>query len=144
LFKQGERSDRNNYRPISVISVIAKVFERIVYDQLYSFLTKEDVISKQQLGFRSLHSTFTAPLEATDSWVFDINHRNVNAVVFLDLKEAFDTVDHEILLTKMNLYGVQGVALDWFNSYLTNHTQQYLVNGSLSKTCSLKCGVPLS
>ena len=73
LFKQGERSDLNNYRPISVISVIAKVFERIVYDQLYSFPAKEDVISKQQSGFRSLHSTVTALLEATDSWAFNID-----------------------------------------------------------------------
>ena len=87
LFKQGERSDLNNYRPISVIPVIAKVFERIVYDQLYSFLTKEDVISKQQSGFRSLHSTVTALLEATDSWAFSIDRGNVNAVVFLDLKK---------------------------------------------------------
>ena len=142
LFKQGERSDLNNYRPISVISVIAKVFERIVYDQLYSFLAKEDVISKQQSGFRSLHSTVLALLEATDSWAFNTDRGNVNAVVFLDLKKAFDTVDHEILLTKMNHYGVQGVALDWFNSYLTNRTQRRLVNDSLSKTCSLKCGVP--
>ena len=82
MFKQGERSDLNNYRPISVISVIAKVFERIVYDQLYSFLAKEDVISKQQSGFRSLHSTVTALLEATDSWAFNIDCGNVNVVVF--------------------------------------------------------------
>ena len=113
-----------------------------MYDQLYSFLAKEDVISKQQSGFRSLHSTVTALLEATDSWAFNTDRGNVNAVVFLDLKKAFDTVDHEIRLTKMNYYGVQGVALDWFNSDLTNRTQRCLVNGSLSKTCSLKCGVP--
>ena len=65
LFKQGEPSDLNNYRPISVISVIAKVFERIVYDQLYNFLNSEKIISKQQFGFRSLHSTVSALLEAT-------------------------------------------------------------------------------
>ena len=88
LFKQGERSDLNNYRPISVIPVIAKVFERIVYDQLYRFLTKEDVISKQQSGFRSLHSTVTALLVATDSWAFNIDRGNVNAVVFLDFKKS--------------------------------------------------------
>ena len=94
-FKQGAASDLNNYRP--VISVIAKVFERIVCDQLYNFLSNEDIISTHQLGFRSLHSTLTALLEATDNWVFKIDRGNVNAVVFLDLKKAFDTVDHDIL-----------------------------------------------
>ena len=136
LFKQGEASDLNNYRPISVISVIAKVFERIVYDQLYNFLSDEDIISTHQSGFRSLHSTVTALLKATDNWAFNIDRGNVNAVVFLDLKKAFDTVDQDILLSKMNLEGIQGIALDWFRSYLTNRTQRYLVNGSLSSICS--------
>ena len=88
LFKQGESFDLNNYRPISVISVVAKVFERIVYDQLYNFLSSEEIISKQQSGFRSLHSTVTALLEATDSWAFNIDRCYVNAVLFLDLKKG--------------------------------------------------------
>ena len=96
LFKQVEASDLNNYRPISVISVIAKVLERIVYDQLYNFLRDEDIISTRQSGFRFLHSTVTALLEATDNWTFDIDRGDLNAVVFLDLKKAFDTVDHDI------------------------------------------------
>ena len=73
LFKQGESFDLNNYLPISVTSVVAKVFERIVYDQLYNFLNSEEIISKQQSGFRCLHSTVTALLEATDSWAFNID-----------------------------------------------------------------------
>ena len=100
MFKQGEPPDLNNYRPISVISVIAKVFERIIYDQLYNFLTNEDIISNHQLGFRSLRSTATALPEATDDWAFNIDRGNVNVVVFLDLKKAFDTVDHDILLSR--------------------------------------------
>ena len=79
-------SHLNNYRLISVISVVAKAFERIVYDQLYNFLNSEKSISKQQSGFRSLHSTVTAHLEATDSWAFD--------VVFLDLKEQYPVIAH--------------------------------------------------
>ena len=109
---------------------------------MYNFLSDEDIVSTHQSGFRSLHSTVTALHEATDNWAFNIDRGNVNAVVFLDLKKAFETVDHDILQSKMNLYGVQGIALDWFRSYLTNRTQRCLVNGSLSRICSLKYGVP--
>ena len=98
LFKQVEASDLNNYRPISVISVIANVFERIVYDQLYNFLSDEDIISTHQSGFRSLHSTVAALLEATDNWTFNIDRGNVNAVVFLDYKR------HLTLLIMISFY----------------------------------------
>ena len=90
LYKNsGKRSDPTNYRPISVIPVVTKVFERIIYDQLYHYLTKNNFLSCHQSGFRSLHSTLTALIEATDSWAMDIDRGLVNAVVFLDLKKAF-------------------------------------------------------
>ena len=75
----------NNYRPISVISAIAKVFERIVYNQLSSYLSVNNILSQHQSGFRSFHSTVTALLEATDNWAFNIDRGYVNAVVILDL-----------------------------------------------------------
>ena len=143
LFKQGESFDLNNYRPISVIFVVAKVFERIVYDQLYNFLNGEEIISKQQSGFRcQKHSTVTALPGATDSWAFKYRswlrqYRSVSR-----LKKALDTVDHEILLTKMNRCGIQGKTLDCFKSYLTNRTQRFSVKGCLSDFTTLKCGVP--
>ena len=99
-------------------------------------------MSKHQSAFRTLHSTVTALLDATDSWAYNIDIGNVNAVVFLDLKKAFDTVDHHILSSKLHLYGLTGVSHKLFSSYLDNRTQKCVVNGSLSECCTLKCGIP--
>ena len=139
LFKQGKRKDLNNYRPISIIPIVAKVFERIIYDQVNFFLTDNKLLSTSQSGFRSLHSTVTALLEATNDWAYNIDHGNVNAVVFLDLKKAFDTVDHAIILSKLNAYGIGS---EWFKSYLSDRNQKCFVNGFLSPNRSLSCGIP--
>jgi len=136
LFKEGNHSDLNIYRPISIVPIVAKVFERIIYDQVYGYLTENNLISSQQTGFRSLHSTVTALLEATNNWAFNIDSGSVNAVVFLDLKKAFDTVDHSILLSKSFEYGIRGIAYEWFRSYLDNRNQQ------CSNSQILTCGIP--
>ena len=122
----------NNYRPISIIPVVAKVFERIIYDQLYAYLSDNNMIAAHQSGFRSLHSTVAALLDASNNWAYNIDKGNVNAVLFLDLKRAFDTVDHGILLSKLSSYGVQGNSLKWFKSYLDNRRQKCFINGCFS------------
>ena len=142
LFKKGERAALDNYRPISIIPVIAKVFEKIVFQQVYSFLDDNKLLSNCQSGFRGLHSTVTALLEATNSWPYNIDRGNVNSLVFLDLKKAFDTVHHEILLSKLNTYGIGGAAGVWFKSYLSDRIQKCRVNGRLSNCCPLLCGLP--
>ena len=137
----GKRSDSTNYRPISVIPVVAKVFERIIYDQLYHYLTKNNFLSCHQSGFQSLHSTLTVLIEATDSWAMDIDRGLVNAVVFLDLKKAFDTVDHDIL-RKLQYYGICWTSNQWFASYLDNRTQICHLNSHKSTPKGLRCGSP--
>ena len=101
IFKNGSISDLNNYRPISVIPTVTKIFEKIIYDQLYQYLNENGLS-----GFRSLHSTLTALLETNDNWCVNIDRDLLNVVIFIDLKKAFDTIDHEIFLKKLTTYGV--------------------------------------
>ena len=142
VFKKGEKSDLNNYRPISVIPAVSKVFEKIVYDQLYPYLNDNQLLSSCQSGFRSLHSTLTALLEATNSWSVNIDNGFLNGVVFIDLKKAFDTIDHEIILRKLSYFGADQATAKWFQSYLSNRTQRCNVNGNLSTASTVTCGVP--
>lgn len=143
LHKGNEKSDPNNYRPISIINSVAKIFERIVYDQLYEYLSTNNLLHKRQSGFRPGHSTTTALLDATNEWFFNVDHGLVTAVAFLDLAKAFDTVNHNILIRKLQLYGIDDKStLSWFQSYLSDRTQRCFVEGSLSNPATLSCGVP--
>ena len=142
IFKKGKRQDVNNYRPISIIPAVAKVFERIIYDQLFKYLSDNDLLVNCQSGFRTLHSTLTSLLEAFNSWSVNIDNSLINGVIFIDLKKAFDTIDHKILLRKLASYGIDHRALKWFDSYLSDRQRQCVVNGELSGARAVTCGVP--
>ena len=142
IFKNGSKTDLNNYRPISVIPAVAKIFEKIIYDQLHNYLNVNDLLTSCQSGFRSLHSTLTALLETSNNWCVNVDKGLLNCVIFINLKKAFDTIDHEIILKKLAKYGVDQNALKWFKSYLENRLQRCNVNNHLSSTCPLNCGVP--
>ena len=142
IFKSGEKGDLSNYRPISIISGIAKVFGRLVYDQFYTYLTSNRLINSYQSGFRPTYSTLTSLLELTNNWCVNIDRGLLNGVVFIDLKKAFDTIDHDVLLSKLRAYGVDDLTLPWFRSYLTDRRQRCFVNGQFSNSSFITKGVP--
>ena len=107
VFKSGAGNEENNYRPISVLSFFAKLFEKVVNDQLSDFLLSNRKLTMSQFAYRKLHSTITSLISVSDYWYENIDKNNVNFALFLDLKKAFDTVDHEILIRKMQVYGIK-------------------------------------
>ena len=137
---KGSKSNPDNYRPISVLSVIARTFEKLVHDQLSDFL--KDSFYKFQSGFRQNHSTQTALLNTTNEWFVNIDKGKYNLAVFIDLRKAFDTVNHDILLFNLSHYGVIGTELRWFKSYLSNRQQYCSLSDSNSNLALVTSGVP--
>ncbi len=115
--------------------------EKILFDQLYSYLSRFRLLSDSQLGFRKFHSTATALLDCTNDWYVNLDRKMFNLVVQIDLKKAFDTVDHQIFLRKLELYGVKGQALSFLNSYLSDRSQKCQINGFLSSGKTIKASV---
>ena len=142
IFKAGTSDDLNNYRPISVLCTISKVFEKIVHDQVVIYLVEQRILVQNQYAHRKLHSTITSLIKSADDWLSSIDSRKVNLTLFLDVKKAFDTVDHKILLDKLGAYGVKGTEFKWFKSYLSKRRQFCRVNGYNSKTMRVTCVIP--
>ena len=142
LFKKGIKSDVNNYRPVSLLSIVARVFERIMFKYLYNHLKENFVISSNQSGFLPGKSTVTQLVEVYYHLCNAIeNHKEV-CVVFLDIAKAFDKVWHEGIIYKLEQCGISGKLLDWFKCYLENRKQRVVLNGQCSEWGRIESGVP--
>ena len=142
IYKSGDKTSIENYRPISVLSVFSKVFEKIMYNHLINFINKHNILYKYQFGFRKRHSTNHAIITLVDKISTALDRGNVVIGCFLDLKKAFDTVNHSILISKLYKYGIRGNSLQWFKSYLANRQQFVQIHTSKSNTETVTCGVP--
>ena len=142
LFKTGSTEELNNYRPISLLSIFDKIMEKIVHKQLYAFLEDHEILFKNQFGFRKKTSTGHSLIEITEKIQESIDSSKFGCGIFIDLKKAFDTVNHNILLRKLEHYGIRGSMLKWFESYLTDRKQYVFYNGVTSDVKGITCGVP--
>ena len=142
IVKSGVKKDVNNYRPISVISVFSRIMERIGHDQILNFIIESDVLTKNQSDFRKLHSAITSLIGTTDYWYKNIDSKKLNLTIFLDLRKALDTVDHEITIKKLWKYGMRGNTGSWFQPYLDQRKQYCSGNRQRSMPSKVTFGIP--
>ena len=142
IHKSKSTLEPNNYRPISLLSIFDKIFEKLMHKQLYSFLNTNDILFENQFGFRKNNSTSFALMQITETIKETIDNKKYGCGIFIDLRKAFDTVNHEILLKKLDHYGIRGTSLDWYKSYLSNRKQYVFHNGESSQYQTISSGVP--
>lgn len=142
IYKSGDKKRTNNYRPISILSVFAKIIEGFIHDGLLAFLKKKNILSADQYGFQKGKSTKGAVIRFVDEIQRNVDEGKAAGAVYIDLTKAFDTVDHCILLKKLEHYGIRGIPSKWFESYF-NERNQYIQQGKVqSRTLKIRCGVP--
>uniref|UniRef100_A0A8C9YNU4 Reverse transcriptase domain-containing protein n=1 Tax=Sander lucioperca TaxID=283035 RepID=A0A8C9YNU4_SANLU len=133
----------SNFRPVSHLPFLSKVLEKVVFIQLEAFLQQNSVFEKFQSGFRSRHSTESALLRVHNDIALSVDAGNPTVLVLLDLTAAFDTVDHAVLLSRLeHCVGIRGTALEWFSSYLANRSFSIMIGDLFSSAAPLSCGVP--
>ena len=141
IYKSGSPTELGNYRPIAVISPFSKIFERMIYDQLLFYLEKHNILFNYQFGFRKGYSTEYAIPETIENLKTAIDENRITCGIFLDFSKAFDTINH-ILLAKMNKYGIRGLPLEWFSSYLKERKQYVKIGNNESSKKTITCGIP--
>ncbi len=132
IVKQGDKCDISNYIPISIVPLVMNILERAIHNQLYDYLTENNIISPLQSGFRKSYSTLTSLLDVTDIIHQSIEDGKGTGILFLDLKKAFDTVNHGLLVKKLGQYCIDNSSLKWFTNYLSDRQQIVEINGAKS------------
>lgn len=131
-----------NSRPISILPALSKLIEKIIFKQIQDYFSSNKLISNFQHAYREGHSTCTALAEMTDDWITNIDNRKLVGAVMLDFSAAFDVIDHDLLIGKLECYGFTRTAVSWIKDYLTGRKQRVFFNGSLSDVKDIYCGVP--
>ena len=142
IFKAGDKDEPGNYRPISILPLLSKILEKCSYEQLLEFVNEHNILTHKQYGFRKNFSTIHLMIDLFENMYKNKHKSNTPCIIFLDIKKAFDTVDHNILLEKLHYYGIRGITLEWFKSYLKDRSQVTCIHNELSETCQITCGVP--
>jgi len=142
VYKKGERNVPGNYRPISLLSIFDKIVDKLMYKRLLMFLEMNDILYEYQFGFRKNYSTSQAVMEVLDNIYQSCDNSETTIGIYLDLQKAFDTVNHSILLQKLEIYGVRGIIQKWFKSYLSNRKQYTVLSNHESELESISCAVP--
>lgn len=138
-----DQTDLTNFRPVSHLSFMSKILEKVVFNQLHVYLEQSNIGEVYQSGFKKHHSTETALVKVFNDLLMTVDAGDSAVLVLLDLTAAFDTIDHTVMLSRLEEYvGIQGKALNWFKSYLTARTMAVRLGPYTSRSTSLKCGVP--
>ena len=142
IFKKGDQTACGNYRPISLISPFAKIFEKCLFNQLNSFVNKFHLIHPNQFGFQQNTSTEMAVAQMYEQYATNIEMGLYTCSVFLDMAKAFDSIDHDILFSKLHAYGIRGAPLNLIKNYFSDRYQYTMANGCKSSLSKITTGVP--
>ena len=142
IFKKGDKSEPCNYRPISILPTLSKIFEKHMASQIRNYVNEFDLLQKEQSGFREHHSCMTALTKMTESWLAEMDQGNLTGNVLLDFSKAFDLVSHNILLRKLKVYRFSEHTLTLLRSYLLDRTQEVRIGKMSSQKRHILAGVP--